>query len=117
MAGVASQHVHGSDPMFTRQERFSGLALRAAGAMSIAVVLTVLNGCIVQERAYTPPPGDYPPPAREYTPPPANEYPAPPQEYPPSSQEYPPASQAYPQRAPSSDYGHAHAEIRTKEAP
>ena len=30
--------------------------MRVTGAMSIAVVLTALNGCIVQERAYAPPP-------------------------------------------------------------
>src|ERR1700693_2658775 len=87
----------------TRQERFCSLALRVTGAMSIAVVLTVLNGCIVQERAYAPPPRDYPPPAREYTPPPANEYPPSSQEYPPPSQGYPPSSQEYSQVAPSSD--------------
>jgi WXXGXW repeat (2 copies) len=85
-----------------RQEPFRRLALRLTGAMSIAVVLTVLNGCIVQERAYAPPPPDSAPPAREYAPPPANEY---------------PPSQEYPQAAPSSEYGDPQAEVRTAEAP
>src|SRR5216684_3718328 len=59
----------------TRQERFGSLALRVIGAMSTAAMLTVLNGCVVQERVYGPPPQDYPPPAREYTPPPDYEQP------------------------------------------
>ena len=94
----------------TRQERFGSLALRVIGAMSTAAMLTVLNGCVVQERVYGPPPQDYPPPAREYTPPPANDYP-------PSSQEYPPSSQEYPPAAPSSEYADPQMEVRATEPP
>src|SRR6267142_2172711 len=86
-----------------RQERFRGLALRVIGTMSIAAALAGLNGCIVQERAYAPPPADYPPPTREYAPPPANEY--------------PPSSQEYPQAAPSSEYADPQAEVRVTEPP
>ena len=76
--------------------------------MSIAAVLALLNGCIVQERVYGPPPEGYTPPPREYTPPP--------NEYPPSAQEYPPSAQEYPQ-APSSEYAEPQMEVRTAEPP
>jgi hypothetical protein len=98
----------GAIHMYTRQERFRALALRVTGAMSFAAVLTVLNGCVVQERAYAPPPGDYAAPARESAPPPANDYP-PPQGYSPP--------QDYAQNAPASEYGDSQADVRTTEAP
>src|SRR5258708_14614916 len=71
------------------------------GAMCMAAVLALLNGCIVQERVYGPPPEGYTPPPREYTPPP--------NEYPPSAQEYPQAS--------SSEYAEPQMEVRTTEPP
>jgi DNA segregation ATPase FtsK/SpoIIIE-like protein len=88
--------------MSTRQERSRRLALRVVDAMSIAAVLALLNGCIVQERVYGPPPEDYSPPPREYTPPPI---------------EYPPSSQEYPQAAPSYEYAEPQMEVRTTEPP
>jgi hypothetical protein len=92
----------GAIQVFTRQERSRSLALRAMGAMSIAAVLALLNGCIVQERVYAPPPEDNSPPPREYAPPP---------------NEYPPSSQEYPQAASSSDYAEPQMEVRTTEPP
>jgi WXXGXW repeat (2 copies) len=101
--------------MSTQRERSRSLALRTVHAMSVAAMLALLNGCVVQERVYGPPPEDSPPPP-EYTPPP-NEYPPAPQQYPPASQQYPPASQEYPPAAPSYGYAQAQVEIRTTEAP
>src|ERR1700688_3734593 len=100
MPGVASRQLHWSDPMFTRQKRSRSLALRAINAMSIAAMLALLNGCVVQERVYGPPPGDYSPPPREYTPP---------------ANEYPPSSQEYPQTAPTYEYADPQMEVRTTE--
>src|SRR5258708_39419875 len=102
MAGVASRQLHGSDPVFTRQERSRRLALRAIDAMGIAAVLALLNGCIVQERVYGPPPEGYTPPPREYTPP---------------ANEYPPSAQEYPQAGPSYEYAEPQMEVRTTEPP
>ncbi len=75
--------------MSTRQERFRSIASGAVGAMGIAAALAGLNGCIVQEPGYAPPP--------------ANEYPSSPQEY--------------PQAAPASDYAYPQAEVRVTEPP
>src|ERR1700730_2672211 len=93
------------------QVRCRDLALHVMDAMSIAAVLALLNGCVVQERVYGPPPQEYPPPTPQYTPPP--------NEYPPSSQEYqpPPSQEYYPQAAASDDYAEAQMEVRTTEPP
>ncbi len=95
--------------MFTRQDRSRRLTLRATGAVSIAAALALLNGCIVQERVYAPPPDGYTPAPSEYTPP-ANEYP-------PSSQDYPQSSQDYPQAAPAYEYAEPRIEVRAAEPP
>src|SRR5258708_21405364 len=102
MAGVASRQLHGSDPVFTRQERSRRLALRAIDAMGIAAVLALLNGCIVQERVYGRPREGYTPPPREYT---------------ARANEYPPSAQEYPQAGPSYEYAEPQMEVRTTEPP
>ncbi len=88
--------------MFTRQDRSRRLTLRAIGAMSIAAALALLNGCIVQERVYGPPPDGYTQPPSEYTPP---------------ANEYPPSSQDYPQAAPAYEYAEPRIEVRAAEPP